>query len=65
MDKPVLSVRVIDSPSTPGGKALALCWPDGEIVGKQLEAGFEFSTGDYGVATVKLYIDGKTLIVNS
>ena len=56
-----LLVRIISAPGTPGGKALALCTEDGEVLPMQRSCVVENEAQDAGVITVSFYIDGKSV----
>ena len=63
MDKPCLKIMETDAKAVLGGKAIALCWPDGTMLGQQVETRCEFTATDYGTITVTLFIDVKTVRV--
>lgn len=56
-----LTIRAIDAPSVAGGKALALCTENGEVVGKQVSCAVENAVDSIGTITVRFYIDGETI----
>ncbi len=56
-----LIIKTIDAPSVPGGRALALCSEDGEIVGKQISCAVANEVDAIGIITVQFHIDGQTI----
>lgn len=56
-----LVVKVIDAPAVHGGKAMALCTEDGEIVGQQVSCHVSCDTGDVSRVTASFHIDGEII----
>lgn len=54
-----LILRVIDGAAVQGGKAIALCTEDGQLVGKQTACIVSSEVGEIGHVTVSFYIDGE------
>ncbi|WP_260928215.1 hypothetical protein [Novosphingobium sp. 9] len=50
---------MIDAPAIPGGRAIALCNEDGEMLPMQLRAVVENAVGEFGTITVTFSIDGE------
>lgn len=56
-----LFVKIVASPTVPGGKALALVTEDGEFVGAQVSCSVENEVNSIATVMVKFYIDGETI----
>jgi hypothetical protein len=54
-------VKLIDSPGVPGGKALALCHADGEMLDNQFNVVVETGIGECPSITVSFRIDGERI----
>lgn len=54
-----LTVRFIDAPAMPGGKALALCDADGNMLPMQQHTEFENGVHDGATITVTFRVDGE------
>ena len=57
-----LHIRIIAAESVPGGRAIALCTEDGEMIGRQFACTVEHEAGEIGRLHVSFHIDGETLI---
>jgi hypothetical protein len=60
-----LYVRIVAAPSVPGGKAIALCAEDGEMVGSQIGCTVDNEVDALATITVRFHIDGKTILFAS
>jgi hypothetical protein len=56
-----LVVRIVSAAGVPGGKALALCTEDGQVLGKQISTAVDCEATDISTITVRFYIDGKLI----
>jgi hypothetical protein len=56
-----LFVKIVASPSVPGGKCLALVTQDGEFVGDQQRITVDNEVNDIATITVRFIIDGERI----
>jgi hypothetical protein len=56
-----LRVQVIEACGVHGGKALALCTEQGDVVGQQVATSVSSEAGEMGTITVTFQIDGETI----